>query len=108
HTPPLYLRERAEPLRIEHLADQKTTYFWFGAVQNSPHKSFKDTVNEVFESIEKNGDENLVIDMRFNGGGNTGLIRPLIQGLIKNDRINQRGHLWVIIGRNTFSAAQNT
>ena len=46
--------------------------------------------------------------MRLNGGGNTGLVRPLIDSLIKNDRINRPGHLFVIIGRDTFSAAQNT
>nr|MBA4125023.1 hypothetical protein [Acidobacteriota bacterium] len=31
----------------------------------------------------------------------------LVQGLIKNEKINRRGKLFVIIGRRTFSAAQN-
>jgi len=52
--------------------------------------------------------EKLVIDLRWNNGGNTALAPPLIHGLIRNDKINQRGKLFVIIGRRTFSAAQNT
>jgi hypothetical protein len=62
----------------------------------------------MFQSIESEGLESLVIDMRFNGGGNTDIVQPLIHGLIRCDRVNRPGHLFVIIGRHTFSAAQNT
>jgi hypothetical protein len=46
--------------------------------------------------------------MRWNNGGNTFLSQPLLYSLIKSDKINQKGKLFVIIGRRTFSAAQNT
>ena len=45
--------------------------------------------------------------MRWNNGGNTLLMQPLINGLIRRDRLNQPGKLFVIIGRYTFSAAIN-
>jgi C-terminal processing protease CtpA/Prc len=61
----------------------------------------------VIKAVEESKAERLVIDMRFNGGGNTGLLPPLLLGLIKSERINQPGRLFVIIGRHTFSAAQN-
>ncbi len=48
------------------------------------------------------------IDLRWNGGGNTYLVQPLLRRLIGCTKINQRGWLYVIIGRGTFSAAQNT
>ncbi len=48
-----------------------------------------------------------MIDLRRNNGGNTALLPPLIHGLIRSEQINQRGKLFVIIGRRTFSAAQN-
>lgn len=45
--------------------------------------------------------------MRWNNGGNTGLLPPLLRGLIKSEKVNRRDHLLVIVGRRTFSAAQN-
>jgi hypothetical protein len=33
---------------------------------------------------------------------------PLIEGIMKCERVNRQGHLFVVIGRHTFSAAQNT
>ncbi|TAH38443.1 MAG: hypothetical protein EYC70_03420 [Planctomycetota bacterium] len=53
------------------------------------------------------GAEYLVIDMRENGGGNTGVVLALIHGLVRCDAVNRAGHLFVITGRRTFSAAMN-
>lgn len=105
---PLYLKDRDKPLRFELDASRKLMYFWFGAVQNPPQSTLGEFVESMFESIEKNAVETLVIDMRANGGGNTGLIQPLMNAIISSKTINRPGHLYVIIGRNTFSAAQNT
>jgi hypothetical protein len=49
-----------------------------------------------------------VVDLRWNGGGNTLLAMPLLHGLIAGRTINRRGRLFVIAGRGTFSAAQDT
>jgi hypothetical protein len=107
-TLPLYLRDAQQPLRVEWVPEAKLVYFWFGAVQDPPGGTFAQTVAKVFDTIKEEQAENLVIDMRFNGGGNTGLVKPLINGLIACQAVNRRGHLFVIIGRHTFSAAQNT
>ena len=50
--------------------------------------------------------DRLVLDLRLNGGGNGELNRPLVLGLIRAERSTVRGHLFVLIGRRTFSAAQ--
>jgi hypothetical protein len=105
---PLFLKDTDKMFRMEHVPEKKLVYFWFGAVQDSPEAKLGEFAERVFDYIGRNDVENLVIDMRFNGGGNTGLIRPLINGLIKCDKVNKPGHLFVITGRHTFSAAQNT
>ena len=61
----------------------------------------------MFEFIEKNKVDRLVLDMRLNGGGNTGVVLPLIHGIVRS-RVNETGKLYTIIGRRTFSAAMNT
>jgi len=57
--------------------------------------------------IDANPVARLVIDMRWNNGGNTASGQPLLLSLIGNAKVNQRGRLFVIIGRRTLSAAQN-
>jgi C-terminal processing protease CtpA/Prc len=49
--------------------------------------------------------DKLVIDLRNNSGGNSGIMDPLIDELAQNKKINKEGSLFVIIGRQTFSSA---
>jgi hypothetical protein len=105
---PLYRRDTDKPMTLEYLDDAKAVYFGFHAIAENPNQRFADFVAEMNKRLDETKAENLIIDMRLNGGGNTGLVLPLIQALIKNEKINRPGHLYVIIGRRTFSAAQNT
>lgn len=76
-------------------------------VRDGPEESIKAFSKRLFEYVEQNSVEYLVIDLRRNGGGNNFLNQPLVHGLIKCDTINIHGHLFVIAGRQTFSAAMN-
>jgi tetratricopeptide (TPR) repeat protein len=104
---PLYLKRRRENYWYEYLPDTKTVFFQYNAVQNTPSDPLPEFCNRLFKFINENQVERLVIDMRWNGGGNNFLNRPIINGLIRNDKINQKGKLFLIVGRNTFSAAMN-
>jgi C-terminal processing protease CtpA/Prc len=59
----------------------------------------------MFRFIEKHEVEALVIDIRENPGGNGALNRALIHGLIRCDKLQDTGRVFVLIGRRTFSAA---
>jgi tetratricopeptide (TPR) repeat protein len=104
---PLYLKNAAARYWFEYLPASKTVYFQFNSVRNDDKENLAAFSERLFKYINENEVEKLVVDMRWNNGGNTGLLMPLVQGLIKNEKINQRGKLFVIIGRRTFSAAQN-
>lgn len=47
----------------------------------------------------------IVIDMRNNAGGNSELFEPFLLWLSKNEKFNQKGKLYCIVGRDTFSSA---
>lgn len=49
----------------------------------------------------------LLLDVRLNGGGNNYKNKPVVTGIIRTEKINQPGKLFVITGRRTFSACQN-
>ena len=104
--PPLYRKDNG-PYWFEYLAQDKAVYFQYRRVREDPDESFEDFCQRLFSFINDNETEKLIIDLRRNAGGNTFLHRPLLLGLIRNEKINQRGKLFVIIGRNTFSAAIN-
>lgn len=104
---PLYLRHTDDLYWFEHLHDINTVYFQYNGVRNKEDESLADFVTRLFAFIDENDVERLVIDIRHNHGGNNFLNRPLIHAILKNERINQRGNLFVIAGRETFSAAMN-
>lgn len=120
---PLWLRDPHNNFWFEHLTGARGScaqgcekgimYVQFNAVQDkpqaaqSPGETVESFFNRVFDYIEANQINKMVLDMRSNGGGNNYLNLPITIGLIKS-RVNKRGNLFVIIGRETFSAAQNT
>lgn len=103
--PPLYLKNRESAYWFEHLPETKTVYFQYNAVRNDPQEPFQKFCERLFQFIDRGDVEKLIIDMRWNSGGNNFLNQPLVEGLIRSARINQRGRLFVIVGRQTFSAA---
>lgn len=104
---PLYLKDRRANYWFEYMPDSKTVFFQYNAVQSNPKDPLPEFCDRLFKFINEHEVERLVIDMRWNSGGNNFLNRPIVHGLIRNDKINQRGKLFVIVGRQTFSAAMN-
>jgi hypothetical protein len=105
---PLYLRNCDAPYWFEYLPDRALVYFQFNGVGDQPLEAIAAFCERLFTFIDHAQVRKLVIDLRWNGGGNTYLVQPLLHRLIGCTKINQRGCLYVIIGRGTFSAAQNT
>jgi len=62
--------------------------------------------NRLLTFINSNQVEKLIVDLRLNRGGNGDFNRPILRTLIKADKVDQKGKLFVIIGRSTWSAAQ--
>lgn len=104
---PLYLKNIYAPYWFEYLPETKTVYFQFNRVMDDPRESLAQFSDRLFKFINEHEVEKLVIDLRWNPGGNTLLLPPFIHGLIRCEKINQRGKLFTIIGRLTYSAAQN-
>ena len=105
---PLYLKNTTTPYWFEYLPETKTVYFQYNSVRNAEGETLEKFAERLFKFVEEQDVEKLVLDMRWNNGGNTYLSMPLLHGLIRSRKLSRRGHLFVVIGRGTFSAAQNT
>ncbi|NND80084.1 MAG: hypothetical protein HKN53_09300 [Maribacter sp.] len=104
---PYYLKNLDKIYYYEYLPEQKTVYVRHSQIQDDPSEDIPTFYNRLFNFIEDNDVERLVIDVRLNGGGNNYKNKPIITGILKSKKIDKVGNLFVIIGRRTFSACQN-
>lgn len=105
---PAYLREIDNLYWFEHLPAENLIYFQFNGIGDKPDEPLTMFYRRMFTAIDHHDAATLIVDLRWNGGGNTFLAQPLVHHIIQRSRINRRGGLFIIVGRNTFSAAQNT
>lgn len=104
---PLYVKNMGANYWFEYLPESRMVYFQFNSVINDPQETLAKFSERLFQFINDHEIDRLVIDMRWNNGGNTFLNPPLLKGLICSGKVNERGKLFIIIGRRVFSAAQN-
>lgn len=104
---PLYLKNLDKLYYFQYLPEAKTVYVRQSQVQDDPAEDIPAFYQRVFEFVEKNDVERLIIDVRLNGGGNNYKNKPVIRGIVGSGKIDQPGKLFVILGRRTFSACQN-
>jgi hypothetical protein len=101
-----------KPLRVQHADDAfwctqmtggRTVYCVWNAYQDLKAKA-----QPMYDLLDKDHPDKLVIDMRDNGGGdNTVGDEVLVKPLAKRADVNRRGKFYVLVGPLTFSAAMN-
>lgn len=104
---PLYLQNQSATYWFKHVPDHDLVYFQFNSIRSDSNEAIGAFMTRLFAYLEKNDVGHLAIDLRLNGGGNSYLNHHLTDELIRAERINQSDRLFVITGRNTFSAAMN-
>lgn len=104
---PLYLANRAKPYFFQVIPELKAVYLQYNAVRSDPNEPMAAFCEKLFAEIDKSEIERLIVDVRWNGGGNSFLNRNIQDGILARPKVNRSGRFFLITGRNTFSAAQN-
>jgi hypothetical protein len=104
---PLYLRDPARNYWFEHLPQHRSIYWAFNSLRDQGDETLHAFARRMMRFIEENRVNRLVIDLRWNNGGNASLMTPVLASLLRSERISGRGRLIVLIGPRTFSAAQS-
>lgn len=104
---PLYLKHLDKIYYYEYLPDQKAVYIRHSQIQDDPEENIPAFYSRVFDFIEQNDVERLILDVRLNSGGNNYKNKAIVTRIIASKKINTPGNLFVILGRRTFSACQN-
>ena len=104
HLPtPLYWSHPKQYYWYQYMEDSQTLYIQYTQCENDPKLSFKDFTEQVLAEADAHPVKRVVIDLRFNGGGKSWVIDPLMSGLAS--RAKSIGHPYVLIGPGTFSSA---
>lgn len=93
--------------RYEYVKESKMLYIQLNQVLDMQEKPLAQFFQEVVSVARSNDVEKLVLDLRQNGGGNNGLVPTIVRPIIQLEKLDQKGKFFVLIGRQTFSAAQN-
>ena len=100
------LNPRNDLYWYEYWKNSKTLYFQFNKVENQKGKEtiaeFTKRLAEYLKTVDFN---RFIVDIRCNMGGDDIFLKPLLELIRDNEKINQPNKLYVLIGRHTFSAA---
>jgi hypothetical protein len=109
---PLYARYQGERIRFywfEHLAGDRAVYLQVNQVMDQPDhdETFSQFSARMWDYIDRNAGDigKLIIDLRFDNGGNGLVVLPFLDEIIRRDYINREGGLFVLSGKRTYSAA---
>ncbi|WP_368488414.1 peptidase S41 [Clostridium sp. BJN0013] len=102
---PLYMQQNNLNYWYKYIYNEKTLYFKYNKCQEDDDcKTIEDFTTEMIKFMDTHAIDKFVIDIRDNSGGSDKYINPIIDW-IKDKKLNNKNHLFVIVGRNTFSSA---
>jgi esterase/lipase len=103
----MWLSHKGERFWLMPLNGGKAVYIQYNEVRSSNgNESLGAFTTRAHRAISAPGVQRVIVDMRLNGGGDNTTYYPLLS-LLRSELVNQPGKLYVLTGRNTFSAAAN-
>lgn len=94
------------PFWLEWMPRDRVQYVAFNNVIDAPNESLDAFGRRLGRELNHRKPAAVVLDLRRNNGGDTYLYRSLLRTLIAWEA-GGRGRLYALIGRNTYSAAEN-
>jgi hypothetical protein len=104
-TPPLYLSNVSRNFLIKPLADD-VLYVQFNQVMDASDETLAAFATRLDKTLTGTRPRTVIVDVRHNNGGNLDLLPPLLDAFRRYEQANNAGRIYVLMGRNTFSAAQ--
>ena len=104
---PLWTRRPDDGFWLQYLPAARALYVQYNAVQDGDKETVAHFFGRACADVTRRHADRMILDLRLNGGGDNTLNAEVVKTIMRTAPINRRGHLFVIIGRNTFSAAQN-
>jgi hypothetical protein len=102
----LYRKNSDKYYWYEYLSKENTIYYKHNVCRDQESNPFMDFSIDLFETIKTKKPQKLIIDLRNNSGGDSRYVDNIITKInLTAPELNERGKLYIIIGRQTFSSA---
>jgi hypothetical protein len=102
---PRYLRNLERAYWFDFVPESGLLYFQFNrSDDDAVGASFQEFGDSLLAYARQHPVRDVVVDLRFNSGGNLDVARDFIRSLGDESGINRVGHLFVVVGHCTFSA----
>lgn len=102
--PPLWLSRTRETKWFRYVPEGRLLYCQLNEIQERG-ETMQAFFAKALAAADSARAERFVIDLRLNGGGSGDFNRAIVRALVRS-RFDERGRLYVVTGRRTFSAAQ--
>lgn len=102
-----YLAQNTTPFWSEQIKANRLMYVQFNDVRNSKDLTLAAFAKQLQAKIKQGDIEHMVLDLRHNSGGNGSLTPPLVATAAFFKVLKPQGKLFILIGRNTFSAGHD-
>jgi hypothetical protein len=101
---PLYLRNPERNYWFTYLPASRTLYLSYQRSQEQPDDSTPAFSARFFDEVQARNPLKLVIDVRFNTGGDLSKSEGFLKAIAKLPMAKEKGRLFVVVGNPTFSA----
>lgn len=101
---PIFWKRPLENLWFTEL-EEGELYIKYNSCREQAGEMIAEKLERIISYIDENKPNKVTVDLRNNLGGDSTLLKPLIDYLKNHEELNNRERLKVIIGRETFSSA---
>ena len=92
---PLFLSKTKDNYWSKTMAEHDAMFVQFNLVQQKEELTLLDFNLKLREDIKQSNSQNLILDLRFNSGGDGSIVPPMLKTLIEFEIINPKGKLFV-------------
>ena len=102
---PLHLRRRSG-FNWAHVPESQVVYFQMNfTTRKSRGEELEGILDRLFKLLDEDEKNRFVLDLRYNFGGDGSIAPSILHRILARPQLNTSGRLYVITGRQTFSAA---
>jgi tetratricopeptide (TPR) repeat protein len=107
---PLHLKKQGDNVEFfwfEKVKGSNTVYFQYNQVyeQRNHFESWNQFSDRFWEYVDSNHIDKIIIDIRYNDGGNARMAIPFVNQIIKRDIFRRGDNLFLLVGNRTYSAS---